>query len=81
MKRKKPVKSPTWNYELARTLLIEKDISRDRVAELIGMTEPSFTQNLNNRKPSIQTVKLLANVLGCAEKDLWTPVQKRKAAS
>lgn len=81
MKRKKTVKQLTWNYELARGLIIEKDMTVDRVAELVGMTCPSLKQNLNGRKPSLQTVKLLAHVLGCAEKDLWTPSQKGKAAS
>ena len=78
MKRKKTL---SWNPDLVKDLMIEKDLTRERVAELIGMTTPSFTQNLNGRKPSIQTVKLLAHVLGCAEKDLWTPPQKGKAAS
>lgn len=81
MKRKKTVKPPTWNYELAKSLIIEKDMTVERVAEQVGMTGPSLKQNLNGRKPSLQTVKLLAHVLGSAEKDLWTPRQKVKTAS
>jgi len=78
MKRKKP---QTWNSDLARDLMIAKNLTRESVAKLIGMTEPSFTQNLNGRKPSLQTVKLLAHVLGCAEKDLLNPPARGRAAS
>ena len=74
-------KTPSWNYELAKSLMIEKGLKRKIVAEYAKMEVDSLTQSLNGRKPSLQTIKLLSQVLGCTEEDLLNPPARGQAAS
>ena len=70
----------TWNYQHAKELMKQRGLSVDSVAESCAMTPESLAQNLFGRKPSPQTVRLLAHTLGCSEGVLLSPARGKKAS-
>jgi predicted transcriptional regulator len=61
--------------------MIELGLKRMDVAKSVGLAYTSLTNALNGRKPGIQTIKLLSQVLKCEEEDLLYPSDSGQAAS
>lgn len=64
-------KKPTWNPEFANAVIREHGRTREWLAPRVGVTKASLGQILTGRKPGSQTLKLLAQTLGCSESELW----------
>lgn len=62
--------SGSWNYKEAKKLVQASGYKRSWIADQVGISTVTLTAILNGRPTSPQTVKLLAQVLGCTEDDL-----------
>jgi transcriptional regulator with XRE-family HTH domain len=59
-----------WDGEHVKALIRSSGLRRKWIAEKIGVEASTLTQILNGRSPSLQTAKLLAQVLKCSEEAL-----------
>lgn len=67
-----------WDAKRAKKAISDSGFTRKHIAKELGIAVSTLTKNLNGRPPNIQTVKLLAQILGRAEDYFFTSNNQKR---